>query len=86
MDNAAIQGRLRRIEGQVQGIQRMLDDDRACEDVLTQMLAIRSAVEKVCLGVTERHVRDCVFSDLDAGDPRIEAMEKALKLWVRAGG
>jgi DNA-binding FrmR family transcriptional regulator len=50
------------------------------------MLAIRSAVEQVCLGVTERHVRDCAFNDLEDDDPHIEAMEKALKLWVRAGG
>ena len=86
MEDDAIRLRLRKIEGQVKGIQRMLDDDRPCEDVLTQMLAIRSAVEQVCLGVTERHVSDCVFSELESGDPRIAEMQKALKLWVRSGG
>ncbi len=86
MDADSIRSRLRRIEGQVQGIQRMLEEDRACEDVLTQMLAIRSAVEQVCLGVTQRHLSDCVFKEMDADDPRIAEVEMALKLWVRAGG
>ena len=86
MEADAIRSRLRRVEGQVQGVQRMLEEDRSCEDVLTQMLAIRSAVEQVCLRITQQHVRDCVFSEMDPDDPRIAEVESALKLWVRAGG
>ena len=86
MEADATRSRMRRIEGQVQGVQRMLAEDRGGEDVLTQMLAIRSAVEQVCLRMTQQHLRDCVFSDLDADDPRIAEVESALKLWVRAGG
>ena len=86
MEADAIRSRMRRIEGQVQGVQRMLDADRSCEDVLTQMLAVRSAVEQVCLRMTQQHMRDCVFSELDQDDPRIAEVEDVLKLWVRAGG
>ena len=85
MDSVAIQSRLRRIEGQVQGVQRMLDEGRTCEDVVTQVLAIRSAVEQVCIGVTEQHLEDCVFSDMSPDDPRLAEFRATLKLWVRAG-
>lgn len=86
MEADAIRTRLRRVEGQVQGVQRMPEEDRSCEDVLTQMLAIRSAVEQVCLRMTQQHVRDCIFSEMDQDDPRIAEVANALKLWVRAGG
>ena len=86
METDAIRSRLRRVEGQVQGVQRILEEDRSCEDVLTQMLAIRSAVEQVCLRMTQQHLRDCVFSEMEQNDPRIAEVESALKLWVRAGG
>ena len=86
MAASAIQTRLRRIEGQVQGVQRMLDEDRGCEDVLTQLLAVRSAVEQVCLLMTEQHVRECVFSgDLAPDDTRVQEVVDALKLLVRSG-
>jgi DNA-binding FrmR family transcriptional regulator len=81
----AVRGRLRRIEGQIQGVQRMLDEGRTCEDVLTQILAIRAAVEQVSLVLTERHVRECVFSDLPPDDPRLDSLHEALRLWVRGG-
>ena len=86
MAASTLQARLRRIEGQVQGVQRMLDEDRGCEDVLTQLLAIRSAVEQVCLLMTEQHVRDCVFAgELEADDARMQEVLEAMKLLVRSG-
>ena len=81
-----LQTRLRRVEGQVQGVQRMLAEDRGCEDVLTQLLAVRSAVGQVCLLMTEQHVRECVFGgELEADDPRLREVTAALKLLVRSG-
>lgn len=78
--------RLRRVEGQVQGVQRMLDEERSCDDVLTQLLAVRAAVEQVCLMMTEHHVRDCVFGgELEPDDPRMQEIVDALKLLVRSG-
>jgi CsoR family transcriptional regulator, copper-sensing transcriptional repressor len=53
--------RLRRIEGQVRGIERMVDADRYCIDVLTQMGAIQAALDKVALGLLDDHARHCVI-------------------------
>ena len=66
--------RLRRIEGQVRGLQGMVDDDRYCIDVLTQIGAIEAALDKVALGLIEDHTRHCV---LDAeGDERTEKVDE----------
>jgi CsoR family transcriptional regulator, copper-sensing transcriptional repressor len=55
-----LQSRLRRIEGQVRGIERMVDDDRYCIDVLTQISAIQAALDKVALGLLDGHARHCM--------------------------
>jgi DNA-binding FrmR family transcriptional regulator len=54
-------GRLSRIEGQVAGIRRMVDEDRYCIDVLTQIRAARAALDKVALGLLDDHARHCVI-------------------------
>jgi DNA-binding FrmR family transcriptional regulator len=56
---------LRRIEGQIRGIQRMVDDDRYCIDILTQISAIRAALDKVALGLLDDHARHCVMDGED---------------------
>jgi DNA-binding FrmR family transcriptional regulator len=87
MDTGQLRTRLRRIEGQTQGVQRMLEEDRSCEDVLTQLLAIRSAVAQVCVGMTERHLRDCVLGgEWGEDDPRMAQVSEALRLLVRSSG
>jgi DNA-binding FrmR family transcriptional regulator len=53
--------RLRRIEGQVGGIQRMVADDRYCIDVLTQISAVQAALDKVALGLLDDHAHHCVL-------------------------
>ena len=60
--------RLRRIEGQVRGIQRMLEGDRECEEVLTQLMAVRSSIDQVGLLLMERHIEKCLLKDLET-DP-----------------
>ncbi|MBN2622294.1 MAG: metal-sensitive transcriptional regulator [Acidimicrobiales bacterium] len=52
--------RLRRIEGQVRGLQRMIDDDTYCIDVLTQVSAATSALQSVAVGLLDEHIRHCV--------------------------
>ena len=52
--------RLKRIEGQARGVQRMVEDDRYCIDVLTQISAIQAALDKVALGLLDDHVHHCV--------------------------
>ena len=63
-------GRLRKIEGQVRGVQRMIEDGRYCMDVLTQMRAIRRALAKVEEQVLAEHVRSCVADAMHSGDER----------------
>ena len=53
--------RLRRIEGQVRGVQGMVEDDRYCIDVLTQISAVQAALDKVALGLLDDHVKHCVI-------------------------
>jgi CsoR family transcriptional regulator, copper-sensing transcriptional repressor len=52
--------RLRRVEGQVRGIEKMVDEDRYCIDILTQIGAIQAALDKVALGLLDDHARHCV--------------------------
>jgi len=56
-----LQKRLARIEGQVRGVSKMVDDDRYCIDVLTQINAVRAALDKVALGVLDDHARHCLL-------------------------
>ena len=66
-DSKAIHNRLRRIEGQVRGLQRMVDEDVYCVDILTQVAAVQTALEQVAVNVLDAHVRGCV-ADAVAGD------------------
>ncbi len=67
-DNTALLQRLRKIEGQVRGVQRMVEEDRYCVDVLVQLAAIRSAVSAVGHSLLDTHVRGCVAAALQSGD------------------
>jgi CsoR family transcriptional regulator, copper-sensing transcriptional repressor len=59
--------RLKRIEGQTRGVQKMVDEDRYCIDVLTQISAIQAALDKVALGLLDDHVRHCVIGGAGPG-------------------
>ena len=65
--------RLRRLEGQVRGVERMVDEDRYCIDVITQISAIQAALDKVALGVLDDHVRHCI------GDGAADASPEKLR-------
>lgn len=62
-----LSARLRRIEGQVRGIERMVEDDRYCIDVLTQISAIQAALDKVALGLLDGHARHCMKEGAEEG-------------------
>jgi CsoR family transcriptional regulator, copper-sensing transcriptional repressor len=66
-DAKATHNRLRRIEGQVRGLQRMVDEDAYCIDILTQVAAVQTALEQVAVNVLDAHVRGCVAGAV-AGD------------------
>lgn len=61
-----LQSRLRRIEGQVRGVEKMVDEDRYCIDVLTQIGAVQAALDKVALGLLDDHARHCVVDGKDS--------------------
>ncbi|KAB2653184.1 MAG: metal-sensitive transcriptional regulator [Verrucomicrobia bacterium] len=86
--NEQLIARLRRIEGQVRGIARMLDDQRSCEDVVTQLMAVRSSIDTVGAVVLDTHLAQCVSGR--SADEQIEALRDAMRLWWRfapaAGG
>jgi DNA-binding FrmR family transcriptional regulator len=60
--------RLRRIEGQIRGLQRMIDEDKYCIDILTQVSAATRALQSVALGLLEEHIGHCVRQALTEGD------------------
>lgn len=67
--------RLRRIEGQARGLQRMVEDEQYCIDILTQVSAMTKALQSVSLGLLEEHLAHCVVDAARAGNDR-EAQEK----------
>ena len=73
--------RLARAEGQVRGVARMIEDDRYCIDVLTQLAAVDTALEGVALAILDDHVRHCVADALASGDEQ-EAAVKVDELLV----
>jgi len=64
-DKDALAARLKRIEGQVRGIERMVDEERYCIDILTQISAIQAALDKVGLRLLEQHAAHCVIGPED---------------------
>jgi len=80
--------RLRRIEGQVRGLQRMIEDDEYCIDVLTQIVSVTKALQSVGLGLLDEHVRHCVreaaTADAAAGDAKVDEAVQAVERLLRA--
>ena len=76
-----LRARLSRIEGQIRGIARMLESDRLCTEVVTQLMAIRSGIDNVGALVLDSHLRDCV-SQGDTAE-HVEALRSSMQLWWR---
>ncbi len=80
MEKDALLTRLRRIEGQVRGLQGMVDEDRYCIDVLTQINSVISALRAVGMGLLDDHVRHCVRESIEQGegDAKVEELMSAV--------
>jgi CsoR family transcriptional regulator, copper-sensing transcriptional repressor len=78
----SVQQRLRKIEGQVKGLERMLDEGRSCDEVLTQLMAVRSALDSVASHIVVHHCQECVKSlpSDEAGDSVGRTVRSLLKL------
>jgi CsoR family transcriptional regulator, copper-sensing transcriptional repressor len=78
-DKDALVRRLHRIEGQVRGVERMVEEDRYCIDILTQIAAVNTALESLGFQILDEHVRHCVAGALTSGD-EADAREKTEEL------
>ena len=76
----ALQRRLARVEGQIRGVSRMVDEDRYCIDVITQISAIQAALDKVALGLLDDHAKHCIVDAEGA-----ERQERAVELLGAVG-
>jgi DNA-binding FrmR family transcriptional regulator len=85
MNKKDLQDRLRRIEGQVRGIQRMVDEDKYCIDILTQLNSATAALKAVGMGLLDEHVRHCVKDSIDQGNSD-EKVEELLAAVARFSG
>jgi DNA-binding FrmR family transcriptional regulator len=80
-----LMARLRRIEGQVRGLERMVEEDRYCIDIVTQISAIQGALEKVALGLLDGHTRHCVLGP-ESEELREERTEELVAAFGRLLG
>jgi CsoR family transcriptional regulator, copper-sensing transcriptional repressor len=80
MKKKDLQDRLRRIEGQVRGLQRMVDEDTYCIDILTQLNSVSAALKAVGMGLLDGHVRHCVTESIaqGRGDEKVEELMAAV--------
>lgn len=86
-DKAKIMARLRRIEGQIRGISRMVEEDRYCIDVLTQVSAVMASTRAVGMLVLEDHIRGCVMNaDPDHREETMSELNLAIERFVRSVG
>jgi DNA-binding FrmR family transcriptional regulator len=76
--------RLARVEGQVRGITRMVEEDRYCIDVLTQIEAAEAALNKIALGLLDEHVRNCMRGGKGASDDQVEELMGAVGRLVQS--
>jgi CsoR family transcriptional regulator, copper-sensing transcriptional repressor len=87
-DSRALHNRLRRIEGQVRGLQRMVDEDAYCIDILTQVAAVQTALEQVAVNVLDGHVRHCVAdavagTDEGEGEAKLDELMAAVRRFAK---
>jgi DNA-binding FrmR family transcriptional regulator len=80
MNKEDLQARLRKIEGQIRGLQRMVEQDKYCIDIITQLNSATAALKAVGLGLLDEHVRHCVKESIEqgTGDQKVEELLSAV--------
>ena len=76
-----IKNRLNRIEGQVRGVKKMIEEDRYCDDVLIQLSAINKSIKSLANHILENHMQNCVYNDLEKGN--YEIIDEVVNLFRR---
>lgn len=80
-DKKILKNRLNRISGQIDGVKKMIDDNRYCDDVLTQLSAIEKAVKSLSSVILEKHMYSCIKNDVQRGNT--EVVDELMKLFRR---
>ena len=80
-DKRLLKNRLNRISGQIDGVKKMIDEDRYCDEVLTQLSAIEKAVKSLSSVILEKHMYSCIKNDVQKGN--IEIVDELMKLFRR---
>ena len=75
--------RLRKIEGQIRGIQRMISEERPCQDLLMQLAAVKSAVVQVAMIILGNQMRSCLFQELEGEGDQSMAMSKFMEIFKK---
>ena len=75
--------RLKKIEGQIKGIQKMMDEHRPCREVLTQIIAARSSLDQVGVQLFQREVGDCLQGDGPHSGEQVRQLQETIKLWSK---
>ena len=82
--NDAMKNRLRRIEGQVRGVHGMMEQGKSCKDVVTQLTAIRSAVDRVLMYVVGENMEQCIREELEGGSSADSVIKEAIGLLMKS--
>ena len=83
MTNSKYITRLKRSEGQLRGIQKMIEEDRDCADIITQLTAVRSSVERVIEMMITENLTTCINQPLDDPEAQKERLEKAVQYLIK---
>ncbi len=75
--------RLKTVRGHIAGVERMIEEDKGCEEILLQLVAIRSAVHKTSVIVAQRYASSCLIEAIDQGDDRQGALNKAIETLMK---
>jgi DNA-binding FrmR family transcriptional regulator len=75
--------RLKRIEGQIRGVQRMVEEGRDCGDILTQLLAVRSSIDQVALQVINDQIDNCLSPQAVVNPEVRRSLQEAVKIWAK---
>lgn len=80
----AVKNRLKRIEGQVRGVLRMMEEEKECKDVITQLSAVRSAVDRAILFVVGSNMEICLRQQIEDGEDTDEVINEAIQLLLKS--
>ena len=75
--------RLKTVRGHIAGVERMIEEDKSCEDILLQLVAVRSAVQKVSTIVAQHYTSACLADALDKGEDRQEVLNRAIETLMK---